>query len=114
MSQLGGPRAALQFLRSQGERDKVLRWLEAVAGNEKRDKKWNGSIPKVQQLVNETSRVWAVLQHVQHVQWPTIASTPDDLKNSLWAFVLRALFDAAIRAHKRAGEPANEDRSHGT
>src|SRR5207237_772867 len=40
MSQLGGLRAAVQFLRSANDQDRVLGWLNAVRETKKRRERW--------------------------------------------------------------------------
>jgi CRISPR-associated protein Csx10 len=114
MSQLGGLRAAVQFLKAPADAARVGDWLKAVSANKKRDLKWpTGAIKRLTELIDKSDRVWAVLRDGagddgrKYLAWPTLTSRPEVLEGELWAFAVRALLDAAIRAHKRAGEKAD-------
>jgi CRISPR-associated protein Csx10 len=114
MSQLGGLRAVVQFLRTEADSNRVVGWLDAVKANRKREGKWpNGALDKLKTLLTNVARVWALLKADRHVSWPCLSSSVADLEKEHWALAVRALLDAAIRAHKRAGEPTREEAPRG-
>lgn len=100
MSQLGGLRGQLARLRSEGDVQPIIGWLDHLAGNPKREEKWpQGAISCVRGLLEQRERIWDTLTCDG---WPTLTLGGDDrLRKELWFLAVRTLFDACIRAHKR-------------
>ncbi|GIW92463.1 MAG: hypothetical protein KatS3mg110_0504 [Pirellulaceae bacterium] len=100
MSQLGGLRSQIIQVRGWDDGKRVLDWLEHLEQNPRRKEKWpEQSIDKVRSLFRERSKIWEVLEIPY---WPDL--TPNartQLQSELWAFAIRSLLDACIRAHKR-------------
>ncbi|MDW8264943.1 MAG: hypothetical protein RMJ52_06370, partial [Gemmataceae bacterium] len=68
MSQLGGLRGQLTFLRSRADRKQVTDWLEHLEQNPRRAEKWP-SIKSVKKFLTEDSAIWQVID--PH-SWPTL------------------------------------------
>ncbi|MEZ6141679.1 MAG: RAMP superfamily CRISPR-associated protein [Zavarzinella sp.] len=121
MSQLGGLRSQIATLRTINDLPQVIAWLDHLAGNDNRLKKWPGktrnewlaSIQKIKSFISEPIQIWNI---VKTDDWPTLTINADsELKQELWAFAVRTFFDACIRAHKRELEKQQErkEATHG-
>ncbi|MCS6852478.1 MAG: hypothetical protein NZ700_15050, partial [Gemmataceae bacterium] len=98
MSQLGGLRGQLTFLRSRADREQVTDWLKRLEHNPRRAEKWP-SIMNVKKFLTEEGAIWQVID--PH-SWPTLTEGAHQrLQKELWALAVRTFFDACIRAHKR-------------
>jgi CRISPR-associated protein Csx10 len=111
MSQIGGLRGQLARLRSEGDVQPIIGWLDHLAENPKRAEKWpRGAISRVRDLLGQRERIWDTLKCEG---WPTLTQGAGDrLRKELWSLAVRTLFDACIRAHKRELESLREVR-HG-
>lgn len=104
MSQLGGLRGQLAMLRSTADRQQVIKWLDHLAGNNRRKDKWP-SIAKVKKFIESDSSIWEI---IETDGWPTLTTNARaELRQELWALAVRTFFDACIRAHKRELEVAS-------
>jgi CRISPR-associated protein Csx10 len=68
MSQLGGLRSVMQFIRTEADSTRVLGWLDAVKANRKREGKWpNGALDKLTTLLTDvaSTRLVAVPEFVR-------------------------------------------------
>ncbi len=105
MSQLGGLRGQLALLRGADDRQRVIDWLDHLAGNNRRKDKWP-SIPKVKAFIEIATRIWEI---IVTTSWPTLTEgAAARLRVELWPLAVRTFFDACIRAHKRELEKAQE------
>jgi CRISPR-associated protein Csx10 len=112
MSQLGGFRQQLAWLRTATDQQRILDWLDHLDANPRRNEKWP-SIGKVRDFVADTGRIWKV---IHPDQWPTLTDAAShELKQELWALAVRTFFDACIRAHKRELEKqqSQPEAAHG-
>lgn len=99
-SQLGSLRNVLAGLRSPTDKDAVMAWIAHLKDTPNRRDKWNGSLAKVEKLIDDPEQVWS------HIKWDeevklTLTGNVSRLKTSLWGEAVRGLVDACIRAHRR-------------
>ncbi|PYP84785.1 MAG: hypothetical protein DMF61_18570 [Blastocatellia bacterium AA13] len=100
MSQLGGLRSVISKMQTQGDADRVIRWIELLRPKAK-DKGWpDENLRSINDLIARSSRVWELLD-VNFDQLVITTLGQDRLKAELWAESVRALVDACVRAHKR-------------
>ncbi len=133
MSQLGGLRSVLTFLKKWGDETKAITWLDQLKDNKKRSETWiNDSIGKCktllgfekkeeiqdernQEKIDEEKRecLWKLLEKEinNKRKWPTLNQNDESkLKKELWPYAVRAFFDACIRAHKRDLDRSMEEK----
>jgi len=107
-SQLGALRSVVQRVQSEDDLDTARAWLEAVRGNPRRARGWpTGALTKLAELFADQTRddnhaIWTALGGT--AGWPTLTCTAAELRAELGAEALRALIDAAMRAHRRDAE----------
>lgn len=114
MSQLGGLRGQVMLLQTPQNRKPILDWLDHLESNKRRSEKWPAnSLKHIREFIGSDNRIWEV---IDTKNWPTLTdNAAAELKRQLWAFAVRTLFDACIRAHKRDLEAVQQPKepAHG-
>lgn len=101
MSQLGALRSSLGRLQSAADVQRVLGWLNHLGQTKNRREEWPvDSLAHVGELINQTERVWRLLE-VDFNKLVLTENGAEELKQELWAEAVRALVDACVHAHKR-------------
>jgi len=107
-SQLGALRDVVQRVQTDADFGVARAWLEGLCGNNKRKVGWPpGALKKLGDLFIQDEQkgdapIWEALGDTE--AWPTLTCSAMALRAELRAEALRALIDAAMRAHRRADE----------
>jgi len=109
MSQLGGLRSTLRYLRSLPDQNQITSWVAALENVPNRKEKWDkteNGLQKIRELVTQPEKIWQALNIPSLDQLTVTVGGRNELKQILWAEAVRTLVDAMIRAHKRDLEKA--------